>query len=130
MRLKAKNMTEQEFNDQKEDSDYDEAEDIYWNQWQKPERDKGPDRCMRGHGLHRCEATPILVLDLEDGTSYNTKNSGECMYKYCKMNDNNEGGGTGALMIDYLSEVFYACKYDSCHFAVHEKCYGGQKGFS
>ena len=98
MRLKAKNMTEQEFNDQKEDSDYDEAEDIYWNQWQKPERDKGPDRCMRGHGLHRCEATPILVLDLEDGTSYNTKNSGECMYKYCKMNDNNEGGGTWPLI--------------------------------
>lgn len=83
---------------------------------------------MRGHGLHRCEGTPILVLDQEDGTSYDTKNSGECKYKYCKMNDNPDLGG--AITIDYLSEVFYACKYDSCHYAVHEKCFGGQKGFT
>lgn len=30
-------MTKEEFEDQKQDSDYDEKEDIYWNQWQKPD---------------------------------------------------------------------------------------------
>ena len=53
-------------------------------------------------------------------------NAGQCKYKYCKVNDNIETGAPNP-MIDYLSEVFYACKFDCCHFSVHEKCYGGEK---
>ena len=53
-------------------------------------------------------------------------NGGQCKWKYCAKNDNREAGGANP-MIDYLGETFYACKFDCCHFSVHEECFGGEK---
>ena len=103
-------------------------EDIYVNKWEKKlgERDKGPDRCLKGHALHYCKGTAILVLDENDGSSYNTMNNGPCMWKHClKLQNQGQTGGGDTVKIDYLDEAFYACKFDCCHFAVHEACYGG-----
>ena len=57
-----------------EDGDADEEE--YVNKWEEQtnDKDKGPDRCFNGHALHYCKNTAILVLDENDGTSYNTMN--------------------------------------------------------
>lgn len=53
------------------------------------------------------------------------------MKKNCEKNFNQEGAGAGQkIQIDYVSEVFYACKFDCCHFAVHEDCFGGAKSFA
>ena len=100
---------------------------VEYNKWEVDlaNQNRGPDRCLLGHALHRCENTSLLVLDEEDDSLYRTVNGGQCKYKYCKKNDNINSGI--AIMIDYLSEVFYACKFDCCHFAVHEACYGGER---
>ena len=106
----------------------DDDEDLYVNKWEKKlsERDKGPDRCLKGHALHYCKGTAILVLDENDGSSYNTMNNGPCMWKHClKLQNQGQTGGGDTVKIDYLDEAFYACKFDCCHFAVHEACYGG-----
>ena len=108
--------------------DDDDDDEVFYNKWEvdAANLNRGPDRCLLGHALHRCEQTSLLVLDEEDDSAYKTMNAGQCKYKYCKVNDNIETGAPNP-MIDYLSEVFYACKFDCCHFSVHEKCYGGEK---
>ena len=65
LREKLSGKTIEEIKKDKEDGDYDEDE-VYWNAWDKPDQEKGPDRCTKGHGLHRCQETPILVLDQEE----------------------------------------------------------------
>ena len=56
--------------------DGDIEEDEYVNKWEEKanDKDKGPDRCFKGHALHYCKGTAILVLDENDGTSYHTMN--------------------------------------------------------
>ena len=108
-----------------DDDDDDDAVD--YNKWEvdAANQNRGPDRCLLGHALHRCEYTSMLVLDEEDDSQYKTLNGGQCKWKYCTVNDNLNSGI--AINIDYLSEVFYACKFDCCNFSVHEACYGGEK---
>ena len=97
---------------------------VEYNKWEvnAANQNRGPDRCLLGHALYRCENTSLYFLDEEDD-SVQTVNGGQCKYKHCKKNDDINSGV--ATMIDYLSEVFYACKYNCCHFSVHESCYGG-----
>ena len=50
-------------------------------------------------------------------------NNGPCNWKNCRKKGETGSGETPN--IDYLDEAFYACKFDCCHFAVHDDCYGG-----
>ena len=60
----------------KRQEDGDDDEEEYVKKWEEQtnDKDKGPDRCFNGHALHYCKNTAILVLDENDGTSYNTMN--------------------------------------------------------
>ena len=83
IRAKEAGQTVEEMKLRKLDGDID--DDIYVNKWEEKltDKDKGPDRCLKGHALHYCKGTAILVLDENDGSSYNTMNSGPCMWKHC-----------------------------------------------
>ena len=65
-----------------------------------------------------------MVRDPEDDDGYIETRGGACKWKYCAKNDNREAGGSNPV-IDYTEDTFYACKFDSCHYSVHEECYGG-----
>ena len=107
-----------------DDSDVDEIEIENPYKVGLEQLNKGPERCLKGHSLSKCVKTPLMVLDQEDDNRYDQKYGGVCMYKYCKKNDNVERGHTNPV-IDYTEETFYACRYDCCHFSVHEECFGG-----
>ena len=50
------------------------------------------------------------------------------MWKNClKKGEGNENDEKIIPKIDYTLDSFYACKFDCCHYAVHEECYGGTR---
>ena len=50
------------------------------------------------------------------------------MWKNClKKGEGDEDNENINPQIDYTLDSFYACKFDCCHYAVHEECYGGTR---
>ena len=111
-----------------DDEDDDDEDNLVKHGWKINDalKNKGPDRCRLGHALKACEKTALLQVDPDADDEYSSVSQAECKFKYCKLYENTKEFGGPNPMVDFLGSKFYACPFDSCLYAVHWDCYGGE----